>query len=45
MLTVDPRTGHVIDSVDVGEFGAQFMAPVGSDVWMTTAGGHVVILR
>jgi streptogramin lyase len=44
VLTVDPRNGHVIDSVDVGEFGAAFMAPVGSDVWMTTAGGHVVIL-
>ena len=28
----------------VGEFGAQWMAPIGSDVWMTTAGGHVVIL-
>jgi len=44
VLTVDPRTGSVIDSVHVGEFGAQWMAPVGSDVWMTTAGGHVVIL-
>jgi streptogramin lyase len=45
VLTVDPRSGHVVGSVDVGEFGAQFMSPVGSDVWMTTAGGHVVILR
>jgi streptogramin lyase len=44
VLTVDPRTGHVIDSVDVGRFGAQFMARVGDDVWMTTAGGEVVIL-
>jgi outer membrane protein assembly factor BamB len=45
ILTVDPRNGGVIDSVDVGEFGAQWMGPVGSEVWMTTAGGHVVILR
>ena len=44
VLTVDPRTGSVIDSVHVGEFGAQWMAPVGSEVWMTTAGGRVVIL-
>jgi outer membrane protein assembly factor BamB len=44
VLTVDPHTGRAVDSVDVGEFGAQFMAPIGSDVWMTTAGGHVVIL-
>ena len=44
VLTVDPRTGSVVDSVHVGEFGAQWMAPVGSEVWMTTAGGHVVIL-
>jgi outer membrane protein assembly factor BamB len=44
VLTVDPRTGSVIDSVHVGEFGAQWMAPVGSEVWMTTAGGRVIIL-
>lgn len=44
VLTVDPRTGGVVDSVDVGEFGAQWMSPIGSEVWMTTAGGHVVIL-
>jgi outer membrane protein assembly factor BamB len=44
VLTVDPRTGSVIDSVHVGEFGARWMAAVGSEVWMTTAGGHVIIL-
>jgi outer membrane protein assembly factor BamB len=44
VLTVDPHTGRIVDSVDVGEFGAQFMAPIDSDVWMTTAGGHVVVL-
>lgn len=44
VLTVDPRTGHVIDSVHVGAFGAQWMTRVGSQVWMTTAGGDVVIL-
>ena len=44
VLTVDPRTGAVLDSVHVGAFGAQWMAPVGSDVWMTTAGGRVIIL-
>ena len=44
VLTVDPRNGQVIDSVHVGVFGAQWMAPVASEVWMTTAGGRVVIL-
>ena len=44
VLTVDPRNGSVIDSVHVGEFGARWMASVGSEVWMTTAGGRVVIL-
>jgi hypothetical protein len=44
VLTLDPRTGHVIDSVDVGEFGARWIDPIGSEVWMATAGGHVVIL-
>ena len=45
ILTVDPHNGGVIDSVDVGEFGARWMDPVGSELWMATAGGHVVILR
>jgi outer membrane protein assembly factor BamB len=44
VLTVDPRKGSVIDSVHVGEFGARWMASVGSEVWMTTAGGRVIIL-
>ena len=44
VLTVDPRTGSVVDSVHVGAFGAQWMASVGSEVWMTTAGGRVIIL-
>jgi streptogramin lyase len=44
VLTLDPRTGHVVDSVDVGEFGARWIDPIGSEVWMATAGGHVVIL-
>src|SRR5512132_1936131 len=44
VLAVDPRRGSVIDSIHVGEFGARWMAPIGSEVWMTTAGGHVVIL-
>jgi streptogramin lyase len=45
ILTVDPRNGSVGQSIDVGEFGAKWIDPVGSEVWMTTAGGHVVILR
>lgn len=45
VLTLDPRTGHVIDSVDVGEFGARWIDPIRDEIWMATAGGHVVILR
>jgi streptogramin lyase len=45
ILTVDPRNGSVGQSIDVGEFGAKWIDPVGSEIWMTTAGGHVVILR
>jgi outer membrane protein assembly factor BamB len=44
VLTVDPRNGSVVDSVHVGEFGARWMASIGSEVWMTTAGGRVIIL-
>jgi len=45
ILTVDPRSGSVGQSIDVGEFGARWIDPVGSEVWMTTAGGHLIILR
>ena len=45
ILIVDARKGTVGQSVDVGEFGAKWIDPVGSEVWMTTASGHVVILR
>jgi streptogramin lyase len=45
ILTVDSRNGSVGQSIDVGEFGAKWIDPVGSEVWMTTAGGHLVILR
>jgi hypothetical protein len=45
VLTLDPRTGRIVSSVHVGEFGVNWMDPVGTEMWMTTAGGHLIILR
>ena len=45
VIALDPRTGHTVASVEVGEFTARWIAPVGPELWMTTAGGKIAILR
>jgi outer membrane protein assembly factor BamB len=45
VVSIDPRNGRIVSSVHVGEFGAMWLERVGSELWMTTAGGHVVIVR
>jgi outer membrane protein assembly factor BamB len=45
VVALDPRTGRTVASVHVGEFTATWMARVGPELWMTTAGGKIVILR
>ena len=45
VIAIDPRTGRIVDGVHVGEFGVLWMERVGPELWMTTAGGHLVILR
>ena len=45
VVALDPRSGRIVSSVHVGDFGVNWMSRVGSEVWMTTAGGHLIILR
>jgi streptogramin lyase len=45
VIAIDPRDGRTVTSVRVGEFGVLSMASVGSELWMTTAGGGLIILR
>jgi streptogramin lyase len=45
VVGMDPRTGRIVSSVHVGESGTMSIVRVGSELWMTTAAGHVVILR
>jgi outer membrane protein assembly factor BamB len=45
VIAVDPRTGRTVTSVHVGEFGALSMGRIGSELWMTTAGGHLIVIR
>jgi outer membrane protein assembly factor BamB len=45
VVAVNPRNGHIVNSVQVGEFSVMSMARVGSELWLGTAGGHLVILH
>jgi putative pyrroloquinoline-quinone binding quinoprotein len=45
LVAIDPLDGRVVSSVDLGEFGAVGVGAVGSELWLATAGGHVVALR
>ncbi len=45
VIAIDPRNGRTVTSVHVGEFGVLWLARIGSELWMTTAGGQLVILR
>lgn len=45
LIAIDPRNGQTVAHVHVGEFGAMTLERVGSELWLTTAGGHLVIIR
>jgi outer membrane protein assembly factor BamB len=45
VVAVDPRNGRIVNDVHVGEFSVLSVASVGSELWLGTAGGHLVILR
>ena len=45
LVEMDPRTGRVLSSTGLPEFGVAGMTPVGRDIWITTPGGKVMIVR
>ena len=45
VVAVNPRNGRVVTSVNVGDFSVMSVASIGSELWMGTAGGHLVIVR
>ncbi len=45
LVEMDPRSGRVLSSTALPEFGIAGMTPVGRDLWITTPGGKVMIVR
>ena len=45
LVEMDPRTGRVRSSTGLPEFGIAGMTEVGSDLWITTPAGKVMIVR
>ena len=45
LVEMDPRTGRVLSSTGLPEFGIAGMTPVGRDLWITTPSGKVMIVR
>jgi outer membrane protein assembly factor BamB len=44
LVAYEPRTGRVTTSVHVGEFSPAGLERVGSELWMITPGGRVVVV-
>ena len=45
LVEMDPRTGRVLSSTGLPEFGIAGMTLVGRDLWITTPAGKVMIVR
>jgi streptogramin lyase len=45
LVALDPRSGRAVAKVPVGEDGVLAMERIGSELWMATAGGDVVVVR
>jgi hypothetical protein len=45
LVEMDPRSGKVLSSTGLPEFGIAGMTPVGRDLWITTPSGRVMIVR
>lgn len=45
LVEMDARSGRVLSSTGLPEFGIAGMAPAGRDLWITTPGGKVMIVR
>ena len=45
LVEMDPRSGRVLSSTGLPEFGIAGMTQVGRDLWITTPAGKVMIVR
>jgi PQQ-like domain len=45
LVAIDPLDGRIRANVALGDFGAVAVKGVGSELWLATAGGHVLVLR
>lgn len=45
LFKLDPRSGRLLSSVELPEFGATTAEMVGGELWVTTANGHILIVR
>ena len=45
LVAVEPHDGRVATSLGLDSFGAAGIAPVGDQLWITTAGGEALVLR
>jgi hypothetical protein len=45
LVAVQPDDGQVATSVGLNSFGTQGIASVGDELWVTTAGGEVIVLQ
>ena len=45
LFKLDPRTGRLLSSLELPEFGATSAEFVGGELWITTSNGHILIVR
>jgi outer membrane protein assembly factor BamB len=45
LTALDPETGNVLTRVELDDFGGTGIATVDDELWLSTAGGNVVVLR
>jgi putative pyrroloquinoline-quinone binding quinoprotein len=45
LTALDPETGRMLTSVELEDFGGAGIATVGEELWLSTVGGSVVVLR
>jgi outer membrane protein assembly factor BamB len=45
LVEIEPRSGRVLSSTGLPEFGIAGITPVGRDLWITTPNGKVMIVR
>jgi putative pyrroloquinoline-quinone binding quinoprotein len=45
LIALDPDTGRLLTSVELDDFGGTGMAAIDDELWLSTAGGNLVVLQ